>query len=575
MPGLQNEVAKGLSQLAAHSGSPHAISVLLVSDQAGSLQPASDVIKEEFAEASITMTDHGSFLDALEEGAFDAVVLDEPADRSSRDALLECVRERSDNIVVILCTEADTAGACRAAWKAGYDDCLNMSSDPFARLPMSLRVALQRRDLICEAKTKDESNRRQQEELLQQREELRAVNDSLERRIEERTAVSERRAKQLRLLASELTKAEERERRRLAQMLHDDLQQMLVAARMHITAITPEVAPSRMVELMRHVDDLLDRSIRLSRNLTHRASPPVLYDAGLAPALEWLGRQVQDEHGLEVEVECDDEAQPESQDTRILLYQACRELLFNVVKHAGSKRCKLAMHRAGNDEVQVSVCDEGKGFDPKDEGEIDKGDGFGLFSIRERLELIGGRMEIESVPGEGSCVRLFAPVPMTEEEQLGTTEMHRTLVEVLEETRPEEPAVPYAGSPIKVLLADDHRIIRASLAGLLRSQPGIEVAGQAGDGQEVIEKTISLRPDVVVMDVTMPVIDGVEATRRLMRQFPDLCVIALSMHEKEDMQRAMREAGAIRYLTKDGPPDMLIAAIKSCYAKRKREQPVT
>jgi CheY-like chemotaxis protein len=327
--------------------------------------------------------------------------------------------------------------------------------------------------------------------------------------------------------------------------------------------------------LMRHVDDLLDRSIRLSRNLTHRASPPVLYDAGLAPALEWLGRQVQDEHGLEVEVECDDEAQPESQDTRILLYQACRELLFNVVKHAGSKRCKLAMHRAGNDEVQVSVCDEGKGFDPDTGGEIDKGDGFGLFSIRERLELIGGRMEIESVPGEGSCVRLFAPVPMTDEQQLGTTEMHRTLVEVLEETRPEEPATPYTGAPIKVLLADDHRIIRASLAGLLRSQPGIEVAGQAGDGQEVIEKAIALRPDVVVMDVTMPVVDGVEATRRLMREFPDLCVIALSMHEKEDMQRAMRDAGAIRYLTKDGPPDMLIAAIRSCYAKRKREQVVT
>ncbi len=575
MPGLQNDMPKGAAQLAVNSSGLQTMRVLLVSDRAASLRSASDILKEEFSGATITTSGHKDFLDVFEEGAFDAVVLDDPPGSSSRDAVLECVRGHSDNIVVILCTDAEAAGVCHAAWTAGYDDCLSMAADPFARLPMSLRVALQRRDLIRESKDKDESFHRQQEELLQQREELRAVNDSLERRIEERTAVSERRAKQLRLLASELTKAEERERRRLAQMLHDDLQQMLVAARMHITAITPDVAPSRMVELMRHVDDLLDRSIRLSRNLTHRASPPVLYDAGLAPALEWLGRQVQDEHGLEVEVECDDEAQPESQDTRILLYQACRELLFNVVKHAGSKRCKLAMHRAGNDEVQVSVCDEGKGFEPQSEGEFDKGDGFGLFSIRERLELIGGRMEIESVPGEGSCVRLLAPVPMTDEQQLGTTDMHRTLVEVLEETRPEEPVAPYAGSPIKVLLADDHRIIRASLAGLLRSQPGIEVAGQAGDGQEVIEKAISLRPDVVVMDVTMPIIDGVEATRRLMRQFPDLCVIALSMHEKEDMQRAMREAGAIRYLTKDGPPDMLIAAIRSCYAKRKREQAVT
>lgn len=575
MPGLQNDLPQGVPPFALNPASPMAVRVLLVGVDASSLRSARDVIKEGFVEATTTEADHDSFLDLLEEKAFDAVVLDETSGGISKDAILEAIRERSDDIVVLLLTDAETVDVCRSAWEAGYDDCIGIADDPLARLPMSLRIALQRRDLIRDARIKDESNRRQQEELLQQREELRAVNDSLERRIEERTAVLERRSKQLRMLASELTKAEERERRRLAQMLHDDLQQMLVAARMHITAITPDVAPSRMVELMRHVDDLLDRSIRLSRNLTHRASPPVLYDAGLAPALEWLGRQVEDEHGLEVEVECDDEAQPESQDTRILLYQACRELLFNVVKHAGSKRCKLAMHRAGNDEVQVSVCDEGKGFDPDTDGEIDKGDGFGLFSIRERLELIGGRMEIESVRGEGSCVRLYAPVPMTDEQQVGTNEMHRTLVEALEETKPEEPPAPFTGAPIRVLLADDHRIIRASLAGLLRSQPGIEVAGQAGDGQEVIDKTVNLRPDVVVMDVTMPVIDGVEATRRLMNQFPDLCVIALSMHEKEDMQRAMRDAGAIRYLTKDGPPDMLIAAIKSCYAKKKREQAVT
>lgn len=419
----------------------------------------------------------------------------------------------------------------------------------------AVQCALEQSEHVLDAKRREEERQRECED-------LHHLNESLEQQIGERSETVERRAQQLRLLASELTKAEERERRRLAQMLHDDLQQMLVAARMHISAITPDAPPERMVELIRHVDDLLDRSIRLSRNLTHRASPPVLYDAGLAPALEWLGRQAAEEHGLEVQVDCDDTAQPESQDTRILLYQACRELLFNVVKHAGSRRCKLAMHHAGEGDVQVSVCDEGKGFDVNHSRDLPTGDGFGLFSIRERLELIGGRMEIESVEGEGTCVRLYAPVSASEDEQHSAADLGRTLVEVLDREGP--PSLPkYRGKPIRVLLADDHRIIRASLAGLLRNQPGIEVVGQAGDGQTVIDQAHELQPDVIVMDVTMPVIDGVEATRQLMAERPELFIIALSMHEKEDMQRAMREAGAKRYLTKDGPPEMLIAAIRS------------
>lgn len=490
----------------------------------------------------------------------DVVIVDETHRWSESRALLDTVRRMNGEIPVVMARSSDASLAADIRKNAGS------AGRYVAGLTESLHCVLEFSGLARESKRREEDRHRQCED-------LKSVNEALGKEIEERTETVDRRAQQLRLLASELTKAEERERRRLAQMLHDDLQQMLVAARMHISAIKPEIEPSRTVELMKHVDDLLDRSIRLSRNLTHRASPPVLYDAGLAPALEWLGQQMSDEHGLDIEVDCDDTAQPESQDTRILLYQACRELLFNVVKHAAAKRCKLAMHHAGNGDVQVSVCDEGKGFDPERSREIGTGDGFGLFSIRERLELIGGRMEIESIPNEGSCVRLYAPVAMTDEERNGTADLGRTLVEALDKD-PVRPLPQFTGKPIRVLLADDHRIMRASLAGLLRNQPGIEVCGQAGDGQEVIDKGLELRPDVIVMDVTMPVIDGVEATRRLTAELPDLFVIALSMHEKDDMQRAMRNAGAKRYLTKDGPPEMLIAAIRSAVARRGEKRPV-
>ncbi|MGC1272145.1 MAG: response regulator, partial [Planctomycetaceae bacterium] len=539
------------SPLAVTSG---AFQILLVGgdDRA----PLERALREEFQTARIVEADGEAALRDAVTGPLppDVVVIDETHRWSESRAALDAVRRMNAEIPVVMTWSADAAVA--------VDSCGGVA--PSGRYVVGLAEALH---CALEQTGYARESLRREDERHRQCEDLKSVNEALAQEIDERTQTVDRRAQQLRLLASELTKAEERERRRLAQMLHDDLQQMLVAARMHISAITPEIAPSRVVELMKHVDDLLDRSIRLSRNLTHRASPPVLYDAGLAPALEWLGRQMADEHGLEVEVDCDDTAQPESQDTRILLYQACRELLFNVVKHAGAKRCKLAMHRAGDGDVQVSVCDEGKGFDAERSREIGAGDGFGLFSIRERLELTGGRMEIESIPDEGSCVRLYAPVKMTEEERNGAADLGRTLVEALDKDLI-RPLPEFTGKPIRVLLADDHRIMRASLAGLLRDQPGIEVVGQAGDGQEVIDKGLELRPDVIVMDVTMPIIDGVEATRRLTAELPDLFVIALSMHEKDDMQRAMRNAGAKRYLTKDGPPEMLIAAIRSGFARR-------
>lgn len=554
----------------APSSEPPSARVLIVNESPSEREEIVQFLRDSFPKlVSAVVETEPELLGMLESAHYDFVISENRMSWGEGLYVLHRVLCLSQGSRVILLSEHGTPEECARAMRAGLHDFIGKTPGWKTRLALAIRSGLET------PSTEPQSGpSRQRDELIMQHRELKAVNDALEQQIEERSRVADKRAQQLRMLASELTKAEERERRRLAQMLHDDLQQMLVAARMHISAIKPETPPNRIAELMRHVDDLVDRSIRLSRNLTHRASPPVLYDAGLAPAFEWLGRQFADEHGLEVIVDCDDDAQPESQDTRILLYQACRELLFNVVKHAGATQCKLSMHRAGLGDVQVSVCDSGKGFDEGRVGEVNPGDGFGLFSIRERLELIGGRMEIESVSGEGSCVRLFAPVAAEKGSQVPHAEMHRTLVEALEQTAPlPEPKQPSGIAPIRVLLADDHRIIRASLAGLLKNRPGIEVVGQAGDGQQTIDKAHALRPDVIIMDVTMPVIDGVEATRRLSAEMPDVAIIALSMHEKEDMQQAMRDAGAVRYLTKDGPPELLIAAIRSTARGRRTATP--
>jgi DNA-binding NarL/FixJ family response regulator len=119
---------------------------------------------------------------------------------------------------------------------------------------------------------------------------------------------------------------------------------------------------------------------------------------------------------------------------------------------------------------------------------------------------------------------------------------------------------------IRVLLADDHKLVREGIALLLVGHPRIEVLGQAGDGQEAIEKARRLKPDVVLMDVTMPRLNGIEATRTIRQELPQVRVVGLSIHTDAETERLMRAAGAVAYLPKDGDPDDLIDIIVACVA---------
>jgi DNA-binding NarL/FixJ family response regulator len=115
---------------------------------------------------------------------------------------------------------------------------------------------------------------------------------------------------------------------------------------------------------------------------------------------------------------------------------------------------------------------------------------------------------------------------------------------------------------IRVVIADDHHIMRQGLAGLLRSESDIEVVGEAANGAQAINLARSLHPDIVVMDVSMPVLTGIEATTEILRDMPEIKVIGLSMHEEGEISSAMRQAGAVAYVTKGSAPVTLVAAIR-------------
>ncbi|MGD0551204.1 MAG: PAS domain S-box protein [Sedimentisphaerales bacterium] len=214
----------------------------------------------------------------------------------------------------------------------------------------------------------------------------------------------------LRSLASELSLAEERLRRRIAAELHDHIAQNLAISKIKLESLKSDAKPG-LAKSFKEVINLISQTIDTSRSLTFEISPPVLYELGFEAAVGWLVRQTRQRFGLDVEFINDEKPKPLNADIRILLFQAVRELLVNVVKHAKAKKAKVYA-RAVDDNIQVTVEDNGVGFDitalnpAKD---FTKG-GFGLFNIRERLDQIGGSVIIQSGRKKGTQIIMTAPI---------------------------------------------------------------------------------------------------------------------------------------------------------------------
>jgi len=219
---------------------------------------------------------------------------------------------------------------------------------------------------------------------------------------------------ELRLLYSELALAEERERRRIAREVHDEIGQILAMVNVRLGELRdePQAADARALEEVRRQ---VESAIQASRSLTFELSSVLLYELGLEAALGSLAERYEKRHGLRVDFAAD--AQPRSsiqsavaEDTAVILYRAVRELLRNVVKHAGAKSARVSLERVG-DRVRITVEDDGAGFDAARAGEsCGENGGFGLFSLRQQLASLGGLLEVCSAPGEGSRVVVTAPV---------------------------------------------------------------------------------------------------------------------------------------------------------------------
>ena len=235
----------------------------------------------------------------------------------------------------------------------------------------------------------------------------------LTKHLEERIT---KRTQQLRALATELNLAEQQERKRLAVELHDHLQHLLVLGKIKIGQGKRSAQPNpAMTDLMRQVDDVLSDALRYTRTLVAELSPAVLRDHGLPAALKWLGEYMQ-KLSMRVTVNVPEQLElvlPEDQ--AVLLFQSVRELLINASKYAGTGEAVVTLEYS-DEQLRIQVCDQGAGFDvnaaaaAETPGSSSK---FGLFSIRERMQALGGSFDVQSSPGGGTIATLTLPLLRT------------------------------------------------------------------------------------------------------------------------------------------------------------------
>ena len=386
-------------------------------------------------------------------------------------------------------------------------------------------------------------------------EQLRQLTGNLEERVKERTQQLSNSYTRLRALATDLTVAEQTERRRLATELHDYLAQILVVTRMKVAQLMGQDHNPEARDTLQSVDQLLHQSLDYTRSLVSELTPQALYESGLGAAIQWLADQMRRQQVLNVEtaIDASDLALPEADG--VLLFHSIRELLFNILKHGKTNRAFVSMQHAQN-VLSITVSDQGCGFDVSRLSD-DHSNRFGLLSIRERMTALGGRFDLQSAPGEGTVASLYLPVSVSSEHTNVGTKKNAVPLGVAPSQNPTSnlgssaPGKTNGMAPVRILIVDDHHMVREGLCSILEQHEDLLVIGEASTGEEGLQLAGTLAPDVIIMDMQMPGWNGDETTRRVLEKHPEIIVIGLSIHTDPHISDSMLAAGAAGFLPKE------------------------
>ena len=334
------------------------------------------------------------------------------------------------------------------------------------------------------------------------------------------------------------------ERQRLARNLHDAVNQSLFSAGL-IAEVLPRLWDRDQAEARRSLEDLrrLTRGAMAEmRALLAELRPSTLIDAELGDLLRLLGNAFTGRTNIPAEVSVVGEGDLPA-DVQVAIYRICQEALNNVAKHAGASKVEIILKQEGTAPWNSAYATMARVLIPDQAASGH----YGLNMMHERAEAVGASLSVTSKPGQGTEIT----IRWTRSRREGGPDENPPL------------------QPIRVMLVDDHTMVRRGLATFLKVYDDLELAGEAESGEDGHPSCApKLQPDVILMDMVMPDMDGATATRLIRQQFPQVQVIALTSFKEGELIKNALEAGAIGYLLKDVTADDLARAIRAAHAGR-------
>ncbi len=321
----------------------------------------------------------------------------------------------------------------------------------------------------------------------------------------------------------------------IARELHDNFGQFLTVLDMELSAVIGQSEPpAALGERMARLRALAREAHRDVDRIAGDLRLPSLEGSGLGNACAQLLEAWGKRSALTFDLHVALPAQGVPPTVATVLYRVLQEAITNVARHAKASRVGVILQLLPH-EVQMIVEDDGIGISwtKMDGAAMSR---FGLIGARERLALVGGTLEIE----------------------FDEWQRHNALdscAAVTSETT--------ASSPLRVLLADDHPVVLAGVKALVTADEGLTVVGEAADGQTALRLAAELKPDILVLDISMPGLNGVKVAELIGNACPDCKILALTVHEDRGYLRQLLELGVAGYMLKRSAAEDLVRAIRA------------
>jgi two-component system, NarL family, sensor kinase len=361
----------------------------------------------------------------------------------------------------------------------------------------------------------------------------------------------------LRQLSARLLRLQDEERRRIARDLHDTTGQKIAVLSMTLDRLA-KLVDARKVDVkdaLTESRDVVGKIGEEIRTLSYLLHPPLLDECGLASAVLWYAEGFKKRSGIHLNVAIDEELVRLTSDAETALFRVLQESLTNVHRYSGSPSAEIRIFQSAR-KVHLEIVDHGKGVKAGTDRSSFAGAptlGVGIPGMRERIRQLGGQLEVE-FSDEGTRVAASLPMEASAEESVlqSSSEIFRD-----NDHGRQRPLVRK-----RILIADDHEVMRRGVRGLVESQEEWSVCGEAIEGNEAISKTRELHPDLLILDVSMPGVSGIDAALQILKDDPDIKILFFTMHDSPQMLREISNVGAWGYVAKARAGNDLVDAVR-------------